>query len=164
MVAFTTGWSWSPPRTVADSTVVVKGFSVILIRNIFLSSSSPSSSSTLSLSTSPSLSKTSIDTLLSSSFLHQIHSNFFLKSSNSFLFLHFIHKFFIFPSNLHPNFLSTPDFFHPQFPPFSPQILHFLLQNLHFYFHFPFLPINFSKFFIVRFSLTPHSHGTKEQD
>ena len=59
--------------------------------------------STLSLSSSPSLSKTSI--AIPSTFLHihTFHPKFLSNSSNFFLFLQFLHKSF----NLHPKFIQN---------------------------------------------------------
>ena len=84
----------------------------------------------------PSLYKSSIIILHSFSLLHWIHPSFFLKSPNSFLFLHFFHKFSIFRLNLHPNCSLSSYFFHLQSPP------HFSSSNSSFLF-FKIFPSSF---------------------
>jgi len=90
--------------------------------------SSPSSqlysTLSLSLSLSPSLSKTSITNLKFSPLSYSIHPQFFPDTLNFFLFLQFLHKSFKFLPQIHPKSPSTLSLFHSKFTPFLPRILH----------------------------------------
>jgi len=83
---------------------MVRGFSLLF------DPKPPSSSSLVqpSLSSSPSLYKTSIANLRSSSISHSIHPKFFPNPSNFFLFPQFFHKSFNFLLLFHPKSFYSP--------------------------------------------------------
>ena len=116
-----------PPRPMASYESTVKGFFPSLIGNPLLLPHSIR----LPLSSSTSLSKINIVNPYTSSFLQPIHSKFFTKSSNFFLFLHFPHKSFIFLSKS----TSTLHLFHSKFSPFHLKSFIFLLKNFPSFFH-----------------------------
>ena len=120
------------------------GQPVVMLSGSWLRVFDPCSSSssqlywTLSLS-SPSLSKTSITNLQFSPLSYSIHPKFFPISSNFFLFIQFLHKYFNFLAQIHPKSPSTLPLFHSKFTPFLSIILHLSSQNSLFLFPFLFL-------------------------